>query len=122
LKDAILRSDEFKSRDLNAIVRRAYREAFGRDPDSSGLSTYTRALSRGETEAELIAELKRSREGQDYQIGQAITRAYRDVLKRDPDAAGMETYRRLVRDKAYDEDRIRDALRRSDEYKNLHSR
>ena len=122
LRQALHASDEFKHRDLAAIVRRCYREALGRDPDGSGMASYTRALDRGQTEAELLAELRRSREGQDYHIGQVIARAYREILKREVDPAGMETYRRLVRDKAYDEGRIRDALRRSEEYKNLGKR
>jgi len=119
LRDALRHSDEFKNRDLGAIVRRVYVEVLGRQPDPSGLATYTKALSRGQTEAEFHAELFRSREGQDYSIRMAITRAYREVLKREPDAAGLASYQRLVRDKAWDENRIKEDLKRSDEYKNL---
>ncbi len=119
LRDALRRSDEFRSRDFGAIVRRVYREVFSRDPDASGLAAYTRALSRGQTEAELRAELRRSREGDAISVTAAITRAYRDLLKRDPDPAGLDNYRRLVRDKAWDENRIREDLRRSEEYRRL---
>ena len=122
LRDALRRSDEFRSRDFAAIVRRVYREVLGRDPDASGLASYTRALSRGQTEAELRAELRRSAEGDARSVTAAITRAYRDILKRDPDPAGLENYRRLVRDKAWDENRIRADLRRSEEYKRLERR
>lgn len=117
LQDALRRSDEFKSRDFGAIVRRVYREVLGRDPDPSGLAAYTRSLSRGQTEAELRAELRRSKEGDALSVTAAITRAYRDLLKREPDPAGLENYRRLVRDKAWDENRIREDLRRSEEYR-----
>ena len=119
LHDALRRSEEFKSRDFGAVVRRVYREVLGRDPDASGLEAYTRSLSRGQTEAELRAELRRSKEGDALSVTAAITRAYRDILKRDPDPAGLENYRRLVRDKAWNEDRIRADLRRSEEYRNL---
>jgi hypothetical protein len=119
LRDALRRSDEFRSRDFGAIVRRVYREVLGREPDASGLSTYTRALSRGQTEAELRAELRRSSEGDALSVTAAITRAYRDILKRDPDPAGLDNYRRLVRDKAWNEDRIRADLRRSEEFRQL---
>ena len=119
LRDALRRSDEFRSRDLEAIVSRVYREVLGRDPDPSGLAAYTRALGRGQTEAELRAELRRSREGDALSVTAAITRAYRDILKRDPDPVGLENYRRLVRDRAWDENRIRDNLRRSEEYRRL---
>jgi hypothetical protein len=119
LRDALRRSEEFKSRDFEAIVRRVYREVFSRDPDASGLTAYTRALSRGQTEAELRAELRRSNEGDALSVTAAITRAYRDILKRDPDPAGLDNYRRKVRDKAWDENRIREDLRRSAEYRQL---
>jgi len=119
LRDALRRSDEFRSRDFSAIVRRVYREVLGRDPDTSGLASYTRALGRGQTEAELRAELRRSREGDALSVTAAITRAYRDVLKREPDPAGLENYRRLVRDRAWDEPRIRADLRRSEEFRQL---
>ncbi len=119
LRDALRRSDEFRSRDFSAIVRRVYREVLGRDPDASGLATYTRTLSRDQTEAELRAELRRSKEGDALSVTAAITRAYRDILKRDPDPAGLENYRRLVRDKAWDENRIRADLRRSEEFREL---
>ena len=119
LRDALRRSDEFRSRDFSAIVRRVYREVLGRDPDASGLATYTRTLSRGQTEVELRAELRRSKEGDALSVTAAITRAYRDILKRDPDPAGLENYRRLVREKAWDENRIREDLRRSEEFRQL---
>ena len=119
LRDALRRSDEFRSRDFSAIVRRVYREVLGGDPDASGLASYTRALSRGKTEAELRAELRRSKEGDALSVTAAITRAYRDILKRDPDPAGLENYRHLVREKAWDENRIREDLRRSDEFRQL---
>ncbi len=119
LHDALRRSDEFRSRDFEAIVRRVYREVFSRDPDASGLAAYTRALSRGQTEAELRAELRRSKEGDAISVTAAITRAYREVLRRDPDPVGLDNYRRLVRDKAWDENRIREDLRRSAEYRQL---
>ncbi len=119
LRDALRRSEEFGSRDFAAIVRRVYREVFSRDPDASGLAAYTRALSRGQTEPELRAELRRSHEGDALSVTAAITRAYRDILKRDPDPVGLDNYRRLVRDKAWDEPRIREDLRRSEEYRRL---
>ena len=119
LRDALRRSDEFRSRDFEAIVRRIYREVLGRDPDASGLAAYARALSRGQTESELRAELRRSKEGDAISVTAAITRAYHDILRREPDAVGRDNYRRLVRDKAWDEPRIREDLRRSEEYRRL---
>ncbi len=119
LRDIFRRSPEFKERDLAAIVRRVYREELGRDPDASGVAAYTRALGRGMTEPELRAELHRSREGAERQARDLVTRAYRELLHRDPDPAGLDNYTRLILQKGWDEAKVRDALRRGDEYKNL---
>ncbi len=119
LRETLRRSDEFKNRDLDAIVARAYRAELGRDPDASGVGAYKRGLSRGMTEAELRAELRRSREATDFRSREMITRVYRDVLRREADPAGMNHYLKQVYEKGWDEGRIRDDLKRSDEYKKL---
>ena len=119
LRDALRRSDEFKSRDLDAIVSRAYRGELGRDPDASGVGAYKRGLSRGMTEAELRAELRRSPEAANFRARDIIVRAYRDVLRRDADAAGIDHYLKQITQKGWDEGRVRDDLRRSDEYRKL---
>lgn len=119
LRDALRRSDEFKNRDLDAIVVRAYRAELGRDPDPSGIGAYKRGLSRGMTEAEFRAELRRSPEATRFRTHDIIVRAYRDVLRREPDAAGLDHYTKQITQKGWDEGRIRDDLRRSDEYRKL---
>lgn len=112
-------SDEFKHRDLDAIIRRSFREVLGRDPDPSGHSTYQRSLSRGMTEAEMRADLARSREGKERQATVAITRAYREILRRDPDPEGLKAYMDLVQRKGWSEAEIRENLKKSEEYRNL---
>ena len=119
LREVFRRSPEFQNRDLAAIVRRVYREELGREPDASGVAAYTRALSRGMTEPELRAELRRSREGAERRARDIVTRAYRELLRREPDPAGLDNYMREILQKGWDEARVRDALRRGDEYRNL---
>jgi hypothetical protein len=46
-----------------------------------------------------------------------IRRAYQDILERDPDPAGMRTYRSHIIDDGWTEQDIRDALRKSPEYR-----
>ena len=122
LRDSLHRSDEFRHRDLDAIIRRAYREILDRDPDASGLSAYQRSLSRGMTEGEMRAELSRSREGSEKQVTVAITRAYHEILRRDPDPAGLANYTKFMRQKGWSESDVREDLRRSAEFRNLRGR
>ena len=46
-----------------------------------------------------------------------ITRAYRELLGRDPDPAGYATYEKAMRERGYTERDIRAALMNGDEYK-----
>jgi hypothetical protein len=57
-------------------------------------------------------------DGQAYQNADVIvTRAYRDVLERDPDPAGMRLYRSHIIEDGWNEARVRDTLRNSPEYR-----
>jgi hypothetical protein len=112
------RSDEFRQRDVDGIVRRVYREELGREPDPSGAAIYTRALrDRGWTEGQLRAELHASAEGRAFAVRAIVTRAYRDILDREPDAEGMANYSKRMLSQGWNEERVRDALRRSDEFR-----
>jgi hypothetical protein len=122
LRDALRRSDEFRNRDLDAIIRRAYRDMLGREADPSGVAAYKRGLSRGMTEAEMRAELARSREGQQKAARDLITRVYREMLKREPDADGLAIYTKAILEKGWDERRLREAFRQSDEYRRANGR
>ena len=46
-----------------------------------------------------------------------VRRAYQDILAREPDPAGMRTYRSRIIDDNWTEEQVRDALRRSPEYR-----
>ena len=122
LRDALRRSPEFRNRDLDAILRRVYREVLGRSPDPSGSASYRRALQNGMSEAEFRADLLRSREYAELHARDSVTRAYREVLRRDPDPAGLANYTKLMLERGWDENRVREALRSSDEYRNQHRR
>ena len=117
LRDVFRRSPEFRERDVETIIRRAYRDELGREPDAPGVGAYVRGLNRGMTEPELRAELRRSREAVEYRARESVTRAYRELLRRDPDPAGLENYVRLIVQKGWDDSKVRDALRRGDEYR-----
>jgi hypothetical protein len=48
---------------------------------------------------------------------QIVRRAYQDVLEREPDQAGLRTYRSRIIDDGWTEQDVREALRRSAEYR-----
>ncbi|MEZ5287468.1 MAG: peptidase inhibitor family I36 protein [Vicinamibacterales bacterium] len=50
-------------------------------------------------------------------VDRVIRRAYQDILDREPDAAGMREYRRKMIDDGWSEQQVREALRRSPEYR-----
>ena len=119
LREQLRRSEEFKHRDLEAIIRRVYHDVLGRPPDASGIAAYQRSLSRGMTESEMREDLRRSREGAEKQVALAITRAYREILRRDPDPDGLKSYTELMQRKGWTEEDVRNGLRRSEEFRQL---
>jgi hypothetical protein len=117
------------------VVRQAYLDILGREPDRSGLRQYTDAMvNRGWSEAEVRRSLRESPEyrervrhgyryGSGYSYGynaraeEVVRRAYRDTLGREPDASGMREYtRRVVRD-GWTERDVERAIRASYEYR-----
>jgi TorA maturation chaperone TorD len=105
----------------DAIVRRAYQDILGRDPDPEGLRTYrSNIIDKGWSEQDVREALRNSPE---YASGGArtasadriIRRAYQDILGREPDPSGLETYRRNIIERGWDEQDVRTALRRSSE-------
>jgi uncharacterized protein DUF4214 len=103
------------------IIRRAYQDILGREPDPEGLRTYrSNMVDRNWTEQDVREALRNSPE---YASGafrtssadRIIRRAYQDILGREPDPSGLETYRRNIVERGWDEQDVRQALRKSDE-------
>ena len=105
----------------NAVVRRAYQDILGRDPDAEGLRTYrSKMIDDGWTEQDVREALRRSPEyastdRRNASADRIIQRAYRDILHREPDPSGLETYRRNIIENGWDEHDVRQALMRSPE-------
>lgn len=119
LRDALRHSPEFRNRDVSGIIRRVYRDVLRREPDPAGISRYIRTLRDGMSEAEMRAELLRSREYAELVARETITRAYREILRRDPDPDGLAAYLKNLLERGWNEARVRDTLRQSEEYKHL---
>jgi hypothetical protein len=116
------RSEEARGVDANAAITRAYREVLGRDPDPSGLAHYRAKWREGWTQGQIRDDLRRSVEGRGNHIHSAITRAYRELLGRDPDPAGYANYERLMRERGYSERDVRAAIMSGDEYRQRRGR
>ena len=118
---------EQRRKEAEKIVRRAYQDILGREPDTNGMATYrNKILDDGWDEHDVREALKRSPENRQknqitrQQAEQIVRRAYQSVLKREPDPAGMTTYAdRVLRDHWGEQDVARE-LRNSDEYRNKH--
>jgi hypothetical protein len=111
------RSREARAIDPDEAIARAYRDILGREPDPSGLAHYRSKWRDGWTQGRLRDDLRRSPEGRDFHIQSAITRAYRELLGRDPDPSGHANYERLMRERGYSEADIRRAIMDGDEYR-----
>jgi hypothetical protein len=108
-------SDEFRAINPDDVITKAYREVLKREPDPEGLRHYRELLNRGWTIPQLRADLLRSDERGVAKIREIITRAYRDILGRDPDPDGYATYERALREKGWSEQKLRDSLSQSAE-------
>jgi uncharacterized protein DUF4214 len=104
-----------------AAVRSAYQDILGREPDAEGLRNYREKIVReGWSEQDVRDELRRSSEyatltGRRASADRIIRRAYLDVLKREPDAEGLETYRREIIENGWEYHDLRQVLARSEE-------
>jgi hypothetical protein len=116
--------DVMKEQNAERAIRRIYKEVLGRDPDPQGLALYrNRMVVERWTEAQVRDALVGSPEYRDRnrmtreKAVEIVKRAYRDVLRREPDRDGLESYvNRIMRERWTEADVTR-ALRDSDEYK-----
>lgn len=115
--EQLQRSPEARAVNADAAITNAYREVLGRDPDANGLAHYRAKWREGWTQGQIRDDLRRSSESRNTQYRVVITRAFRDLLGREPDAAGYATYERLMRDRRYSERDIRAAIMDSPEYR-----
>jgi hypothetical protein len=101
------------------MIKKAYREVLRRPADPEGLRYYSSlVIDQGWSDRMVRRHLQRSVEYRSESVDRIIRRAYQDILNRKPDAIGLANYRRLMINKNWSEQRLRDDLRRSAEYRN----
>lgn len=117
LRVEVRRRDESRE-DPSVVIKRAYLDLLGREPDPSGLRNYRGLIiDQGWTERMVRAHIRRSEEFRLEGADRIIRRAYLDVLGREPDPSGLKHHRQNLLEKDWTEGDVRDALRRSDEYR-----
>jgi hypothetical protein len=112
------RSGEARAINADEAINRAYREVLGRDADSRGLAHYRAKWRDGWTQGQIRDDLRRSQEGRNSNIHNAIVRAYRELLGRDPDPSGYSNYERGMRERGWSERDVRQNIMASEEYRN----
>ncbi len=127
VREDLRKSPEYarqRERSAERIIRRAYREILGREPDPDGLVSYRRAiLERGWDEDDVrdallkSPEYRRRNEMTRDKAEDIVRRAYRNVLHREADPAGLRGYvDRVLRDH-WTQEQVEVELRKSDEYR-----
>jgi hypothetical protein len=126
---ALMNSDEYKRRgrmtqtEAERIVRRAYLDVLGREPDPGSRGWVEKVMYENWTEQDLVRELRKSEEyrlkGRVREAELIVRQAYLEVLGREPDPASRVWVNKVLKDHWAKEDVVR-ALRESDEYRQRH--
>ena len=105
------------------IVRRAYEDVLGREPDSKGMTSYrAKVMNQEWTERDVRKALQKSSEyrkkGQVSQeeAEEIVRRAYESVLEREPDAGSRSFVDKVLRERWTEKDVARE-LKKSAEYR-----
>ncbi|HYP17277.1 MAG TPA: DUF4214 domain-containing protein [Opitutus sp.] len=101
---------------IDRLIRQSYREVLRREPDEAGLRSYRRLMIEDRwTESQLRDAL---RQGDEYRgvVDRIVTKAYRDLLGREPDASGRQSFTEHML-RGWSEEDVRKAIRQSDEFR-----
>jgi hypothetical protein len=106
-------------------VRRAFDDVHRREPTERELRYYSRKMederwSDGDLRNQIrqaVREERRDDRRRGDDADRAVRRAYLDILDREPDSAGTRLYRSRMLDDDWSEQDVREALRKSPEYR-----
>lgn len=132
VRQDLMKSAEHKGRtpaSADVIIRRAYQDILGREPDKAGLANYRMKLvNEGWSERDVRSDLQKSPERRmtggisKEQADQMVRRAYQSVLGRDPDTSGSNLYIQRIMQNRWSENDVANELRKSPEYRQKHNR
>ena len=103
-------------RQIDLIIDRAYRDLLERAPDPEGREHYRQLLRDGLPEEQMRDRIRESVEYRVTLPDAKTTRAYQNVLGREPDRSGLESYRKKIVDQRWSERDVENDLRRSAEF------
>ena len=107
--------------DPDRAIKSAFQDLLGRAPSESELRDFRgRFIDSGWDERMLREFLRTDSNYRSDMANYIIRRAYLDVLGREPDRSGLESFRKKVLNKNWTESDVKDELRKSAEYKNKH--
>jgi len=107
--------------DIEKIIKSNFVELLGREPDAGELREFrSRFLDNGWNERMLRDYLRTDNRYRNEIANNIIRRAYLDVLGREVDPSGLNSYRKKVLNNGWTESDVRDDLRKSDEYRRKH--
>ena len=113
--------ERVRAADADRIVRRAYEDVLGREPDEAGLRQYrSRIIDDGWSEKDVRQSITTSPEFLKVRRQRAediVRRAYRSVLNRDIDAGAEGYIQNVLRDN-WSQEQVERALRNSAEFRN----
>ena len=116
--EAVRRGSGGKRVNPDEILRNAFRDLLGREPDLSGLG-YLRnmILDQGWTEEMVRDNLRHGEEFRHDGANRLIRQAYQDVLGREPRSDELDRYRKMLLERDWLGNDLREELTRSDEYR-----
>jgi len=117
VRKAIRGSAEYRTRQADVIIDRAFDDLLERAPSTAERDEYRRRLLSDGTEEGIRRNIKKTDEYKFTIPRQKITKAYQEILGRDPDPAGLEDYRKRMINDGWSIERVRDALLKSPEYR-----
>ncbi|HLP02247.1 MAG TPA: hypothetical protein VK163_09485 [Opitutaceae bacterium] len=123
-RDGSRRHERWSGAEIERLVTRAYRELLQREPNGAELRRYREAVQNEDWgRDEIYDDIRASREYRSQEAERIVVRVYRELLGRDPDPSGREHWRRKILEKGWSEERFRDVIRDTDEYRQRqHSR
>jgi len=107
--------------DPDKAIRAAFQDLLGREPNAGELREIRGRFIDGGWNERMLRDYLRSEDRYRSETANFIIRqAYLDVLGREPDANGLNSYRKKVLERNWTENDVKDDLRKSAEYRNKH--
>jgi hypothetical protein len=91
-------------------VQKIFNEQLGRTAEQSAVDFYTKALASGQSAADVAKSIAQAKEGQDMDI-QAATSAYRQVMGRNPEPAGLQYWLSVAQSQGLTTQQLKDSIK-----------